>query len=158
MVTLEINLNSADALRANWEIIKSTPGKLQELIDAGIVSVAAKAANNSDVEWRVYTGKVDVSLFYRAYGEKIADKLIDEETFTQLQTQFGGMISLAQPYIRVTLDQVATQAIALYVLAQNPAVQAVYLALNNGVPLEILPPYEPEPVVETLESDNETAN
>ncbi|WP_338871738.1 hypothetical protein WBJ53_26170 [Spirosoma sp. SC4-14] len=130
MTTLEIQLDSAEKLRANWPAILADPAKLQELLDAETVTVAAQAAINANVDWRIYTGRVDIAMYYRAFGEFIAWKT---------------------PYVTINLDQDFTQLVAKYVLENNPEVGGAYLAANDGVLLEILPPYvppvpEPDPV------------
>ncbi|GAB4052585.1 hypothetical protein [Spirosoma litoris] len=129
---MQLELNSAEKLRANWKYL--TPEQIQQLITDGIVSVAIQAAINANADWRVYTGRVDVASYYRAYGENIAPK---------------------KDYTTVFLDAQETQNVALFILQSKPEVYAAFLAANDGVALEILPPYVPEP--ETPPSNEEPA-
>ena len=130
-----LELDSAEKLRANWKYL--TPEQITQLITDGIVSVAIQAAINANADWRLYNGRVDVASYYRAYGENIAPKV---------------------PYTTVTLNAQETQNVALFILQSKPEVYQAFLAANDGVPLEILPPYVP-PVVEPetpSSDDNET--
>jgi hypothetical protein len=120
MATLTLQLDSAESLRANWPAILNTPGKLQELLNSEIVTVAAKAANNADVDWRVYGGRVDLGCYYRAFGEFIAWK---------------------RPYKTHYLTQEKSQNVATFILSDNPDIMADYLDMNDGVALPIEPPY-----------------
>jgi hypothetical protein len=135
MATLTLQLDSAESLRANWPAILNTPGKLQELLDSEVVTVAMEARINAQVVWREYGCQVDLRTFYRAFGKEIAEK---------------------NPFTRVNLGQQATQDLAVFVLSQNPEVGAAFLEANDGVPLEILPPYvAPVVVPEIPETDPE---
>ncbi|ARK09047.1 hypothetical protein A6C57_01240 [Fibrella sp. ES10-3-2-2] len=120
-ITETIALDSADKLRALWPLLSQA--KKDELLQAGIVGIALVSAMNAGLDWRVYTGRIDVSSYYRAYGEFIAP-------CTDPQT--------------ISLTQQETQDIALFAMQRRPDIYLALVTANGGNPPEILPPYEPE--------------
>ena len=136
---MQLNLDTAQKLRDNWQYL--TAEQITALIDEGVVSVAIRAAINANADWRIYQGRVDVSSYYRAYGEYIAEKA---------------------PYATIALDAQTTQNVALMLLQAAPGVYDAFLAANDGLPMEVLPPYippvpEPEEIPDVPESEEPEA-
>ncbi|QKZ15182.1 hypothetical protein [Spirosoma sp. KUDC1026] len=124
-------LDSAEKLRANWKYLSAE--EIQQLLTDEIVDIIFTAITNMQVQYRTYSGRVDVIAYYRyvATGETIVQK--SAETLN---------VSPETAYM-----------VAGLVVMQEPGVQVMLVSANNGVMPEIKPPLAP--IVVEIPSDPE---
>ncbi|MBO0946962.1 hypothetical protein [Fibrella forsythiae] len=131
-ITTSFTLDNAATLRLLWPILGQAVK--DELEAAGILSIATVADINAGLDWRVWTGKVAIRSYWRAYGENIA------------------------PAADMGLYQISpelVQEFSLLLMARDPNIGAMVAQANLGRPVVILPPINvPEaPVDSTLDAE-----